>query len=252
MCIYALVYKTVKNYPLILAGNRDEFYERQTMPLHWWKEHPSVLGGIDLREGGSWLGVNHKGDYAVVTNYRSPSMIKEMPVSRGLLVKNFLTGNLSCHDYISEISQNDTLYNGYNLIIGNPGELRYYSNVTSHEQILEPGIYILSNHLLDTPWFKSLKVREEIQKLIGEAHYDNLQVVVDIFRDKTKAPDHLLPDTGMGYELEKLLSPVFVESAHYGTRSTSVLAIHQSGNVTMVERSYNPDGEVPVSFLINQ
>ena len=168
MCLYVLLYKIHPKYPIILAGNRDEFYERKAFPIHWWKESPSVLGGIDLREGGSWLAVNRRGKFAVVTNYRDPQQIKDSAVSRGSLVSNFVRSDYSCIEYLETISANNLLYNGYNLIFGDCNEIFYFSNVVHEHTELKPGVYTLSNHLLDTPWYKSDEGKTDAAGFAGE------------------------------------------------------------------------------------
>jgi uncharacterized protein with NRDE domain len=50
-----------------------------------------------------------------------------------------------------------------------------------------------------------------------------------------------LPDTGVGLEWERILSPMFIESPAYGTRSSSVLKM--GSNVEVLEKTW-ATGEV--------
>ena len=56
MCIIFFAYKSHPQYKLILAGNRDEFYDRPTRNAGYWWDHPDILGGRDLEKKGTWLG----------------------------------------------------------------------------------------------------------------------------------------------------------------------------------------------------
>jgi len=247
MCIYILFYQSHPDYPVILAGNRDEFYERKALPVHRWKGFPDIAGGIDLREGGSWLAAKRNGEFAVVTNYRDPANIKDTALSRGTLVSNFLTGDIKTEKYLEIISENAQKYNGYNLIIGNRHEAYYYSNIIHKYRKLSKGIYMLSNHVLDTPWYKTLKAKELCLKVLSskDINWDGL---LGVFTDKTPAPDDQLPDTGVGYRLEKMLSSIFIESNAYGTMVTTLLTIDNKGKVNMIEKTYKPSGRVSLTF----
>ena len=89
MCLLAILYRTVKNAPLLVAANREEFYGRPFLPPHVQGEGPRFLAGVDERAGGTWLGVNENGVVAAVTN-RPKSDIPEQLRSRGLLCRELL------------------------------------------------------------------------------------------------------------------------------------------------------------------
>ena len=86
MCLIIFSYKTHTKYPLIIAANRDEFYERQTAPAVFWDDAPYLLAGRDLQEGGTWLGITRSGRLAALTNYRDPASLKAGAPSRGGMV----------------------------------------------------------------------------------------------------------------------------------------------------------------------
>lgn len=55
MCLIAIAVHASKHLPIVIAANRDEFYDRPTRPLHLWDDDKNIAGGRDLRAGGSWL-----------------------------------------------------------------------------------------------------------------------------------------------------------------------------------------------------
>ena len=86
MCLILLAHDLHPRYRLVVAANRDEFYERPTAPAHWWEEEPGVLGGRDLRSGGTWMGITRHGRFAAITNFREPGKVRADAPSRGGLV----------------------------------------------------------------------------------------------------------------------------------------------------------------------
>src|SRR3989442_98818 len=101
MCLIAIAHRVSKDWPLIIAANRDEQYARPTRPAHPWKENPDVIGGRDLRAGGSWLAVRRGGRSAAVTNVRGVG--GEGGPSRGLLVSGFVLGDELALSYAETI-----------------------------------------------------------------------------------------------------------------------------------------------------
>ena len=250
MCLYILYYHSHPDYPVILAGNRDEFYERTALPVHHWIDESGITGGKDMKEGGSWLAANKKGKFAFVTNYRDPESLKETAVSRGSLVSNFLARGQSEEEYLKSISAHDEHYNGYNLIFGGIDNLYYYSNVLKTGKKLGKGIYMLSNHLLDTPWPKAVRAKEMCDKIVLEHGKLDIDALFTVFHDSKRASDDKLPETGVGYNLEKMLSSIFIESNVYGTLATTILTIDNHRKLSLHERTYHPEGQHSLSFSV--
>lgn len=241
MCLIALSWQPDSEIPLTLMANRDEFYQRPALPVHFWKDHPHILGGRDLEAGGGWLAFSRNGRFAALTNYR------ELPIptnkqSRGDLVRNFLADDISPTDYLSAIKQARDQYAGFNLLIGTQTELFYYSNKLPENQFkrLLPGVYGLCNHLLDTPWPKLVAARNGLTELLNQKAEPNQ--FIEFMYDNTQAEDELLPDTGIGHAREKLLSSRFIASNDYGTRNTSVIQIAKRHRLRWTEQNYLPGG----------
>jgi uncharacterized protein with NRDE domain len=247
MCLLLMALNRHPAYPLVLLANRDEYYDRPSAPACFWEEGPSVLAGKDLRAGGTWLGITTKGRIAAITNYRDPASIKECAPSRGRLVKNFLVGQESPSEYFKKLDEEANRFNGFNLIIGDKDQLYWYSNRSQRVYPLSAGIHGLSNHLLDTPWPKVAESKDALAHLLSEQEDPPLEELFRILTDRTIADDKHLPDTGVGLEWERILSPIFIVSPTYGTRSSTVLLIDAQDRVTFVEKTFNSDLDHPTS-----
>ena len=241
MCLIIFSWKPDASYPLTLVANRDEFYDRPTAQAHFWEGHPDIFGGRDQEAWGSWLALNRSGRFAAVTNYRQwPA--PEGEISRGKLVKGCLNSSLSTHSFINNIQKNALRYSGFNFLAGSINELYYYSNIEDVVKKLEPGVYGLCNKLLNTPWPKLLNTRDAVTKVLNKDNFAEPEALLQIMQDTTTFPDHLLPDTGIGREKEKLLSSAFVSSPNYGTRNTSVLIFNRHKEVSWHEQTYGTNG----------
>jgi uncharacterized protein with NRDE domain len=238
MCLILLSYKMHPFYPLILAANRDEFYDRPTMPAGFWEDRPDVLAGKDLKEGGTWLGITRKGRMAALTNYRDPFSLKLNAPSRGWLIKDFLCGQEAADLYLERLAGQADRYNGFSIILGDPSRLYYFSN-RNGLALLSPGLYGLSNRLLDTAWPKVQRGKENLSSLLSQRERPAPEDLFALLADQSKPDDHELPDTGIGLEWERILSSIFISSPVYGTRSSSLLMIDQRRRITFMERVFN-------------
>jgi uncharacterized protein with NRDE domain len=243
MCLILLAVKAHPAYKLIIAANRDEYYERPTAAAAFWADIPDVLAGKDLRVGGTWIGITRKGRIAAVTNYRDPASIKSGSPSRGNLAKDYLSGRKNPGDFLAGLGKNAGHYNGFNLIIGDKDNLHWYSNRGKEMRHLTPGIYGLSNHLLDTPWPKVTRGKEAFKKLLSLEKDLAPNALFNLLADQTIPDDESLPDTGVGLEWERILSPIFITSKIYGTRSSTLIMIDMNNRVTFIEKTFDPTSD---------
>jgi uncharacterized protein with NRDE domain len=239
MCLIVFAYKYHPRYPLILAANRDEFYDRPTTRAQFWDDHSSLLAGRDMKYGGTWMGITRSGRFAAVTNFRDGASFREHPLSRGLMVKDFLTGHDSPEVFLKNIIPRRDEFNGFNLLVGDPASFVYYSNRSRKMEVLKPGIYGLSNHILDTPWPKVLRTRQALIDVINGSDPVDMDRLSDILNDQTLATDDELPDTGFSLEWERVLSSSFIVTPTYGTRASTVLLLDTDGQVKYTERSFH-------------
>lgn len=247
MCIAYLALRAHEDWPLFIAANRDEFHARPARPAAPWSDHPRVIAGIDEVAGGTWLGVTRQGRFALLTNYRDLRLTgPQNPVSRGELVKGFLTGTSGAADYAGLAAQNGRQYAGFNLIVGDLNNAWYAGNQTPAPQAaqeLAPGRYVLSNHLLNTAWPKTERLRALLEHFPVEHLERSVNRVYDVLKDSTPASDKDLPETGLPIERERLLSSPFIVSPDYGTRCSTVIAIHKSGQALFSELTYDRNGQ---------
>ena len=242
MCLVLVALDSHPEYSLVLAANRDEFYDRPTAPAGFWSDAPRILGGRDLKAGGTWLGIDRQGRIAAVTNYRQGQRESVAPRSRGYLVSEFLIGDTGAAEYMDRVSREVELYNGFNLLTSDATGMFYYSNREGRVRTLQPAIYGLSNHLLDTPWPKVTATKTAFDALWRRRAPDLTADLLTLLANPDPARDEQLPSTGVSQEWERLLSSAFIASDRYGTRSTTVLLIGRDGRVVFVERSFGPAG----------
>lgn len=242
MCLIVFSYRQHPKYDLIFAANRDEFFRRPAREARFWPEHPHLLAGKDLEAGGTWMGITTGGHFSAITNFRDMSVHKENAPSRGHLVLDYLIQEQDPEAFLHQIDEKADLYNGFNLLMGTIDKLLYYSNQTRRIQTIRPGLYGLSNHLLNTPWPKVERARHQLQDLLDRDAVTE-ENLLRLLMDGRPAPDEELPDTGLPKELERAVSSIFIKSSHYGTRASTVLLIDKQGEVTFCERRHGPEIE---------
>lgn len=237
MCLIALAWQVHPDYPLLVAANRDEFHARATAPARFWPESPWLLAGRDLAAGGTWMGVTRGGRFAALTNFREPT-VPPGRLSRGLLVSEYLQSDVDPEAYAALVRANGGDYSGFNLLLADGDTLVAMSNRGMAPRVLEPGVYGLSNHLLDSPWPKVVRAREALRAQVARPTVEGL---LHLLADDAAAPDEELPDTGVGQAMERLLSSPFIRSPAYGTRSSTVLMAGR-GRIRFVEQTFTPEG----------
>ncbi len=250
MCLLVMAFQCHPEFPLIVAANRDEFFYRPTAAVKYWADHPTVLAGRDLEQGGTWMGVRKDGRFAALTNVRDPSAFRSNAKSRGHIVSGFLTGSDTPSDFLENLAHESDDYNGFNLILGSSDKLRYFSSATKKAIPIAPGVYGLSNDQLDTPWPKVVSAKKKLESALRE-NSDLLEKrLFALLSDDTLASDGELPDTGVGLEKERRLSPIFIRAENYGTRSSTLLFAKHDGEIHYVERSMNADSLRRFSFTM--
>lgn len=241
MCLIVFAWQVIPHIPLIAAANRDEFYARPTAPAGAWPGHPDVVGGRDLRAGGSWMAVARGGPnggrFAALTNFRNPREHRADAPSRGRLVADFVEGAWTPQQYVDHIEPDSGDYNGFNLVLADRDTLIWFSNRGDGDarngKPLAPGIYGVSNALLDTPWPKVRRTKAEFASLLCQGAPD--EAYFEMLDDTARAPDSRLPETGVPLELERVLSAVRIESPDYGTRCSTVVKLYADASAELRE-----------------
>lgn len=241
MCLVVLATGLHPDYPLILAANRDEFHARPAKEAHWWPDKPDVVGGRDLQAGGTWLALQRGGRFATVTNFRDAEPPHPGHHSRGFLVTGFLEGELPPQDYLATIDEEK--YAGFNLLVGDAREVAYLSNREDGTRALAPGIYGLSNALLDGPWHKVESTRNRLAALV-DSNEINETTLMRLMNDRGRAPVAEVETGHLDFETAYAITAPFIVLPDYGTRCTTVVIADNKGKWHFTERRFDASGRV--------
>jgi uncharacterized protein with NRDE domain len=239
MCLILVAFKTVQDYPLLIAANRDEFHARPAQKADWWPDDADILGGRDLQAGGTWLAVHRSGKFAAVTNYRDADASKRSKRSRGLLASDFLQGTLGPSEYIETLRGDD--FAGFNLLLSDGHTLAYLSNRSATSGELSPGVYGLSNATLDTPWEKVERSRNRLQELI-DSNKVNESSLLRILADPQKGPVGEVQSSRLPFATAHAITAPFIVLPEYGTRCSTVVLVDQYARWSLTERRFAADG----------
>ncbi|HEY3730046.1 MAG TPA: NRDE family protein [Steroidobacteraceae bacterium] len=241
MCLILLAWRAHPHYPLVLAANRDEFHDRAAASACWWRQ-PQILAGRDLQGDGTWLGVARSGRFAALTNYRDPALPQAAAPSRGELVPATLASSATSERWLAQLARIAGRYNPFNLIFSDGEQLAVYESVAGAGRLLGPGVYALSNHLLDTPWPKVRAAKSALAAALTRLPDD--AALLTLLRDERQAADGQLPRTGMSLEWERLLSSAFIRASTYGTRCSTILLQDRHGAARFSEWTWAASGEL--------
>ena len=273
MCLILTSWQSHPQYPLVVLANRDEFYERPTDPMHWWDEHPHILAGRDRADvngsSGTWMGFTKTGKFAALTNVRAPSERNPESRTRGEIAAEFLKGRQTPEEFMNDSEKKFQRYNGFNFLstdlsLEKPA-LHWLSNrvlmgdklrprKAMNPQRLKPGVYGLSNAMLDTPWPKvQHRIGAFAQMLaMDTGDFKKSEQYIRIMQDLTQAPDDYLPQTGVSYEWEKVLSSTFIKTEHYGTRSITLIRVKHNGQYEVIEKCFDAEQELNTQLFEGQ
>jgi uncharacterized protein with NRDE domain len=249
MCLVALAIDENRRFPLVIAANRDEFFDRPASRLAWWTPDeggPEILAGRDLSAGGTWMGLTAAGRLALVTNVRRIVEPDPEAPSRGGIVPAWLRTELRPDQFWMQTSLSG--YMPFNLIAADfrRGDCFWASNEQAVPRRMERGIFGLSNAALDTPWPKVVALKQRLAEALESDSVDALSNrLFAALADRAPAPENELPSTGIGRERELVLSPAFIRTpdARYGTRCSTVIITEKVKRqlVTHVfERTFTP------------
>ena len=236
MCIIAWHWDPVSDIPLIILANRDEFYNRPALSMHWWHQ-PSILAGKDLQAHGAWLAINQKGNFAGITNYRNTQQSINSERSRGDLIPQFFASNLSVKDYLDKLKSISHFYQNFNLILFDGENFTGFESLNNNTISFEPGTHVVSNGSFHCNWPKSLQLKENLVQLVHSKHI-NIDVLSKLLKNKNTYPLDSLPNTGLNIKMEEILSSIFIQSESYGTRVSSIYIKYKTCSI-ICEITYN-------------
>lgn len=253
MCLLLFAINAHPRHRLVVAANRDEFYDRPAAPLGWWPDAPDVLAGRDLRAGGTWMGLSRDGRWAALTNVRDPQAGRTRSRSRGALVAEFLAGRWSAAAYAAHTFHQRDEYDGFNLVLWDRDSAWSVSTQLEEPVELGPGVYGLSNDVLDTPWPKVQRGKDALRAALAAVTVEP-DALLDLLRDDRQPPDAHLPDTGVGIEWERRLAPMFIATDGYGTRVSTAVVVDQDGRAVVSEQTWlpghQPGGRVDLTLTL--
>ena len=227
MCLLLVAKNTSRDFPLIVVANRDEHHNRKTESLTYWESE--ILAGRDLEGGGTWLGISNSGKIAALTNFPSTKTSPQKPMSRGLIVRDFLIQNVEAEEYIGSLANRNDEFSGYNLLLGRIDNLNIYSNVISKNQVLDDGIHVMTNTFFDEIWPKGNRLIDKFKAISSD---DSSEFI-------TKCFNILGPNNGNLSLQYSYRNSIFITGDSYGTRSSSVILFHSNGNIEFHEKSFN-------------
>jgi uncharacterized protein with NRDE domain len=240
MCLVLVAWQGSANYPCVIAANRDELHARPTAPAQWWDGQPQILAGRDLLAGGTWLGITRTGRFAALTNFRDPEQRRADAPSRGRLVTSILESAAGVAEVLDHLRGVAASYNGFSVIFSDGKRLAVFESAIGGGRELGPGIYGLSNHLLDTPWPKVQNAKSRLSAALTDLR--DSSAALALLRDDEPAPDERLPRTGVSVQWERLLSSAFVRAPDYGTRCSTLVRIDQSRRACFDEWTWDSTG----------
>jgi uncharacterized protein with NRDE domain len=226
VCLLIVASRVVPGWPLIVAANRDERFDRPAEALTVLRsEPPKTLGGRDLLAGGTWLAVNVHGVAAALTNQPNPDGRDLTKRSRGEIPLALTTARSAAAAVTAfEASCAPEAFNPCWVLVGDRSTL-YYLDMTRPDQMrgveLPPGIHVLENKPLGEP---SAKV-DQVTKLLGDTRERTGDELLEVLR--WVAADHTIThepadDTERSLLVSKA-SACCVHSEEYGTRSSTLL-----------------------------
>ena len=246
MCLVAIAWRVHPRYPCILLGNRDEFHARPAAPADWWPDAPEVFGGRDLVAGGSWLGITRAGRIALVTNNPARPPASRHDLSRGALVREWLTGAETAAGYLHHVEGLADRYAGFCLVLGSTNTglegLITPAGALGSRWTLAPGITVLSNSPREAPWPKVDWLERALDRYLGRtadgaaaepdcealfALLNRRMPVAEAANDTTLARARVTP---------------FVSGPDYGTRASTLILADEHGGWRFIERRFGPGG----------
>ena len=223
MCTLVVLHRAVPGVPLLVAANRDEFYDRRAegLALRGTPGGVAVLAPRDARGGGTWLGLSARGLFAAVTNVAvaAPDPSRR---SRGLLVLDALEAGSAREAAERAEASTAERYNPFNLFVSDGREAHCVSARAggTRRLRLEPGVHVVGNGPLDAePPPKVARLRERAARLAGRPLADALDGLSRLCR---------------GHERGDPLGSACVHTERYGTRSSTLVALGEAPDTRLL------------------
>lgn len=241
MCLITFNKEANSPYPFVLIANRDESYHRESKAIHFWEDEPNIIGGRDMKAGGTWLAMTKTGRFAALTNQPFTNHEPEELTSRGELISNFLKGEMTAIEYAKELRKNRLNYDGYNLLFGTLDDLYLYDNVSDALTPLSDGIHSVSNTKDDLSKYRQTQSESDLTQMLEANQAPSVDQMIKSFQDKTPNPDFKHYPEHLDKEYARQSSSIFLSgNQEFGTVSTTAIVVDKEGKVQMKEVRYSP------------
>lgn len=235
MCTLAVFHRVSDRYPVIIAANRDEFFNRPSKRPARLDDPAGVVAGLDAEAGGTWLGARVDGGFLGVglLNRRPEAMAPGSPAgarSRGILALGALASS-SVDEAVARIESDDIgSYGPFNLVLIDAGEAIVLDNGGGEGRtVLDRGLSVLTNlDARDPRCPRRAAAAERFEELLPEIAADpEPERLVELLAGVLG--DH---EAGIEPSPEAPFSRVCVHADGYGTRSSSVIVLDADGAVS--------------------
>ena len=176
MCTLIAIHRGVQGSPLIVAANRDEYYDRpaEGPAIRWLggtgeggdEDARRILAPLDLRAGGTWLGINREAVFAAVTNLRDVSPDPNRR-SRGWIVMDALREPTAARAADMLKALPEETYNPFQCFVADRSRaFRLVYRDRPRLEELEPGAHVVGNLDPDEePAPKVERIRSRVEPL---------------------------------------------------------------------------------------
>ena len=166
MCLLAIQYRAVPEAPILVAANREEAFDRPAQTPSIQAGKPRVLCGIDLKAGGTWLGVNQNGLFVGCSN-RGRHTVSDGLSSRGVLCLELLRAGSARHAVDLAMEELNTgRFDGVNYIIADAESGWAVHGGDEVEVVkLEEGLNIIANGDVNDPRDERVKLARRLLTL---------------------------------------------------------------------------------------
>lgn len=244
MSLLAIAWKQYPDYPLIIAANRNEFYDRPAAPLQRWDGNPAFYAGKDMREGGTWLAIGESGRFAAVTDFHWHQDPAPAPgLSRGQLVLEYMRSTQDPEAFLRDTAKRRAECLPHNLVVGDSESLYYACSVSHVIEELSPGLHAVGDYFVDARMPKCRYLLDQIAEKLEDRRLTETErrTLLEALRRPMRFPEAELPSRGYPADIERDLSPVFLDLDGFGTVSSSLISVDRYGQVVFYEQGWRHD-----------
>lgn len=233
MCTLAIYVRAFVEFPLVVAANRDEFLDRPTSGPGLLPGETGIFAGRDEVAGGTWLGINRAGVLAALLNRRTDLLPDPTRRSRGQLCVSMLRHATAASARDAALLEDPRAFNPFNLLVADRTAAWIASNRGTDRTLavtaLEPGLHLVTNLDLNDPRCPKIA-----------ASYRQFAALLEPAAPTPASPafgDHLQAilsrhDTQLDPRTPGFGNSLCLHSPAYGTRSSSIIWLDESGTWT--------------------